>query len=188
MTDRGLSPVENPSSLFLSQRRTGAPGSVVFCSLEGTLPVLVETQALVAGTVTPLARRTCIGFDAARAALLLAILEKRAGFSLAGEDVFINVVGGLRIAEPAADLPVACAVASSLLNRSVRADTVAFGEVGLVGEVRAVGRAAERVREAARMGFRRCVLPSLNVRDLPGEKGVELAGVSSLAEAVESLL
>ena len=188
MTDRGLSPVENPSSLFLSQRRAGAPGSVVFCSLEGTLPVLVETQALVAGTGSPSPRRAATGFDPGRAALLLAVLEKRVGLSLSGNDVFLNVAGGVRISEPAADLPVACALASSLLNRPARTDTVVFGEVGLVGEVRAVGRAAERVREAGRMGFRRCILPHANLRDPAFEKGVELAGVSSLAEAVESLL
>lgn len=188
MTDRGLSPVENPSSLFLSQRRAGAPGSVVFCCLEGTLPVLVETQALVAGTGSASPRRTATGFDPGRAALLLAVLEKRVGLSLSGNDVFLNVAGGVRISEPAADLPVACALASSFLNRPARMDTVVFGEVGLVGEVRAVGRAGERVREAARMGFRRCLLPHANLRDLALEKGVELAGVSSLAEAVESLL
>lgn len=187
MTGAGLAPVENPSSLFLAQRRAGSSGSVVFCSLEGTLPVLVETQALAAGSGYGTARRASTGFDAGRAALLVAILEKRVGLSLAGDDIFINVVGGLRLSEPAADLPVACAVASSFQNRPARADTVVFGEVGLVGEVRGVGRAAERLREAARMGFRRCILPATNLRDLPGEKGVELTGVSSLAEAVDSL-
>ena len=188
MTDRGLSPVDNPSSLFLSQRRAGAPGSVVFCCLEGTLPVLVETQALVAGIGSASPRRAATGFDPGRAALLLAVLEKRVGLSLSGNDVFLNVAGGVRISEPAADLPVACALASSFLNRPARMDTVVFGEVGLVGEVRAVGRAGERVREAARMGFRRCLLPHANLRDLALEEGVELVGVSSLAEAVESLL
>jgi DNA repair protein RadA/Sms len=188
MTDRGLTSVENPSALFLSQRRAGAPGSVVFCSLEGTLPVLVETQALVAGSGSPSPRRATTGFDTGRTALLLAVLEKRAGLSLSGNDVFLNVAGGVRIAEPAADLPVACALASSFLNRPAPADTVVFGEVGLVGEVRAIHRAAERVREAARMGFRRCLLPHGNLRDLPFQKGVELLGVSSLAESIESLL
>jgi DNA repair protein RadA/Sms len=188
MTSRGLVPVENPSSLFLSQRRAGAAGSVVFCSLEGTLPVLVETQALVAGTGSPTPRRAATGFDSGRTALLLAVLEKRAGLSISGSDVFLNVVGGVRISEPAADLPVACALASSFLNRPVPPDTVVFGEVGLVGEVRAVPRAADRVREAARMGFRRCLLPHGNLRDLPLPKGLELSGVSSLAESMESLL
>jgi DNA repair protein RadA/Sms len=188
MTDHGLSPVDNPSSLFLSQRRVGAPGSVVFCSLEGTLPVLVETQALVAGTGSPTPRRAVTGFDSGRTALLLAVLEKRAGLSISGNDVFLNVAGGIRLSEPAADLPVACAMASSLLNRSVPADTVVFGEVGLAGEVRGVHRAAERVREAGRMGFRRCLLPHANLRDLPFHAGVELTGVASLAESIESLL
>ncbi len=188
MTGGGLTPVENPSSLFLSQRRAGAPGSVVFCSLEGTLPVLVETQALVAGTGSPTPRRAATGFDSGRAALLLAVLEKRAGLLLSGSDVFVNVAGGVRLGEPAADLPVACALASSFLNRPARPDTVVFGEVGLVGEVRAVPRAAERIREAARMGFRRCLLPHANLRDLPHEKGMERMPASTLAEAVESLL
>jgi len=127
MTDRGLVPVENPSSLFLAQRKEGSPGSVVFCSLEGTLPVLVETQALVAASAYGTARRAAAGFDPGRAALLAAVLEKRASLPLSGEDIFINVAGGVRIAEPAADLPVACAVASSLLNRVARSDTVVFG-------------------------------------------------------------
>jgi DNA repair protein RadA/Sms len=188
MTDRGLSPVANPSSLFLAQRRSGAPGSVVFCSMEGTVPVLVETQALAASALSPSPRRAATGFDAGRAALLLAVLEKRAGLAFSGQDVFVNVAGGVRLSEPAADLPIACALASSLLNRPARADTVVFGEIGLVGEVRAVGRASERIREAARLGFRRCLLPQPNLRDLAFEKGIELTGVGSLAEAVESLL
>jgi DNA repair protein RadA/Sms len=188
MTGRGLVPVDNPSSLFLSQRRAGSPGSVVFCSLEGTLPVLVETQALVVGSGYGTARRAAIGFDPQRAALLIAVLEKRAGLPLAGEDVFLNVAGGLRLTEPAADLPVACAVASSFRGRPALHDAVVFGEVGLAGEVRGVARAGERVREAARMGFRHCVLPHANLHDVGFEKGVELRGAGTLAEAVEALL
>ena len=188
MTEGGLVSVENPSALFLSQRKSGAAGSVVFCSLEGSLPFLVEIQALVVGCSAGSARRWATGFDPVRSAMLLAVLEKRAGLSLSGEDVFINVAGGVRLTEPAADLAVACAVASSLLNRPARSDTVAVGEVGLVGEVRAVARAAERLREAHRLGFSRCLLPQANLRDLPKDLPLQAQGVSSISEAVESLL
>jgi len=188
MAESGLVPVENPSALFLSQRKGDAAGSVVFCSLEGSLPFLVEIQALVLGSGAGSARRWATGFDPIRGAMLLAVLEKRAGLSLSQEDVFINVAGGVRLTEPAADLAVACAVASSLLNRPARSDTVALGELGLVGEVRAVARVAERVREAHRLGFSRCVLPKTNLKDFPKGLPLEAKGVSTISEAVESLL
>jgi DNA repair protein RadA/Sms len=188
MAERGLIAVDNPSALFLAQRKDGAAGSVVFCSLEGSLPFLVEIQALVVGSSTGSARRWATGFDPVRSAMLLAVLEKRAGLSLSQEDVFINVAGGVRLSEPAADLAVACAVASSLLNRPARSDTVALGEVGLVGEVRAVSRAAERVREAHRLGFSRCLLPQANLKDFPKELALRAQGVRTISEAVESLL
>jgi len=188
MAESGLVPVENPSALFLSQRKGDAAGSVVFCSLEGSLPFLVEIQALVLGSGAGSARRWATGFDPIRGAMLLAVLEKRAGLSLSQEDVFINVAGGVRLTEPAADLAVACAVASSLLNRPARSDTVALGELGLVGEVRAVARVAERVREAHRLGFSRCVLPKANLKDFPKGLPLEAKGVSTISEAVESLL
>jgi DNA repair protein RadA/Sms len=188
MAESGLVPVENPSALFLSQRKGDAAGSVIFCSLEGSLPFLVEIQALVVGSGAGAARRWATGFDPVRAAMLLAVLEKRAGLSLSQDDVFINVAGGVRLTEPAADLAVACAVASSLLNRPARSDTVALGELGLVGEVRAVSRAGDRVREAHRLGFSRCVLPQANLKDFPKELPLEAKGVSTISEAVESLL
>ena len=188
MAERGLIAVDNPSALFLAQRKDGAAGSVVFCSLEGSLPFLVEIQALVVGGSAGSARRWATGFDPVRSAMLLAVLEKRAGLSLSHEDVFINVAGGVRLTEPAADLAVACAVASSLLNRPARSDTVALGEVGLVGEVRAVSRAAERVREAHRLGFSRCLLPQANLKDFPKDLALSAQGVRTISEAVESLL
>jgi len=188
MAQSGLVAVENPSALFLAHRKGDAAGSVVFCSLEGSLPFLVEIQALVVGSSAGNARRWATGFDPVRSAMLLAVLEKRAGLSLANEDVFINVAGGVRLTEPAADLAVACAVASSLLNRPARSDTVALGEMGLVGEVRAIARAADRAREAHRLGFSRCLLPRANLVDFPRDLPLEAVGVSTISEAVESLL
>ena len=188
MEEQGLRVVENASALFLGHRKRGVPGSVVFCSLEGSLPILVEIQALVAPAGPGSPRRSATGLDPVRVSMLLAILEKRAGIALASEEVFVNAAGGMRLSEVAADLPAAGALASSALNRPARPDTVAFGEVGLVGEIRGVARAAERLREAERMGFTRCVLPRTNLKDLPKGIPLEPVGVSTLSEAVESLL
>jgi DNA repair protein RadA/Sms len=185
MTETGLAPVPNPSALFLAERPTGSPGSAVVATLEGSRPVLVEVQALVSPTSFGTPRRTSLGVDANRTNLLLAVLEKRVGLQLLGDDVFVSVAGGLDVAEPAADLGVAAAVASSFRNRPVPEHTVVFGEVGLAGEVRAIGQAALRVREAAQMGFKRCLLPA---RNLPLEcEGIALVGVSTLEEALETL-
>jgi DNA repair protein RadA/Sms len=186
MTGGGLVPVPNPSALFLAERIEGSPGSAVVATLEGSRPMLVEVQALVSPTSFGTPRRMSIGIDSNRTSLLLAVLEKRVGLELLGDDVFVSVVGGLEVAEPAADLGVAAAVASSLRNRPLPERTAVFGEVGLAGEVRGCGQAALRVREAAQMGFRRCVLPSRNVTD--GFEGIELVGVASLEEALERLL
>ena len=188
MAQGGLRAVDNPSALFLGHRRRGVPGSVVFCSLEGSLPFLVEIQALVAAAGPGSPRRSATGIDPVRVSMLLAVLEKRAGVALASEEVFVNAAGGVRLSEVAADLPAACAVASSALNRPARSDTVAFGELGLTGEIRAVARAAERLREAHRMGFTRCVLPRPNLKDLPKDLAIEPVGASTISEAVESLL
>ncbi|MCL4822486.1 MAG: DNA repair protein RadA [Vicinamibacteria bacterium] len=188
MTGSGLAPVPNASALFLGERLEGAPGSSVTATLEGTRPMLVEVQALVSPTSFGTPRRMTIGLDANRTALLLAVLEKRVGLQLLGEDVYASVVGGLDVPEPAVDLGVAVAVASSFRNRPVPARTVVFGEVGLGGEIRAAGQAALRVREAAQMGFTRCVLPE---RNLPAngatrEAGIELCGVRTLEQALEA--
>jgi DNA repair protein RadA/Sms len=189
MTGTGLRPVPNPSQLFLAERPAASPGSAVVCCIEGSRPILVEVQALVSGSLYGNPRRTAIGFDQNRLSLLLAVLEKRAGLSLVGDDVFVNVAGGMSLDEPAADLAVAAAVASSFRNRPVRAKTAVFGEIGLAGEVRAVTQAARRVREAAQMGFSRCILPRGNVdpRDLPAAEGCELAGVGGVGEALDAL-
>jgi len=189
MTGTGLRPVPNPSQLFLAERPAASPGSAVVCCIEGSRPILVEVQALVSSSLYGNPRRTAIGFDQNRLSLLLAVLEKRAGLSLVGDDVFVNVAGGMSLDEPAADLAVAAAVASSFRNRPVRAKAALFGEIGLAGEVRAVTQAARRVREAAQMGFSRCILPRGNVdpRDSPAAEGCELVGVGAVGEALDTL-
>jgi len=191
MTGEGLRAVANPSALFLAERPVNTPGSAVHCSMEGSRPLLVEVQALVSGSTFGNARRMASGVDQGRLALLLAVLEKRAGLNLVGEDVFVNVAGGMRLDEPAADLSVAAAVASSLRNRPVGKSTAVFGEIGLAGEVRGITQAALRVREAAQLGFKRCILPRANIdpadRTL-ADGGCELTGVSTVAEALDALL
>jgi DNA repair protein RadA/Sms len=191
MTGKGLLPVPNPSGLFLAERPDRAPGSAVLCAIEGSRPILVEVQALVSTSAYGNARRMATGIDPSRLSLLLAVLEKRAGLSLMGDDVFVNVAGGLNLEEPALDLAVVAAVASSLRNRPVCAGAVLFGEVGLAGEVRAVSQAARRAREAAQMGFSRCVLPQGNIEGVePGspEWGCDLVGVQTVGEALERVL
>jgi DNA repair protein RadA/Sms len=188
MTGTGLRAVSNPSALFLAHRPENAPGSAVMCCLEGLRPILVEVQALVSTSVYGNARRMASGLDQNRLALLIAVLEKRAGLHLAAEDVFVNLAGGLTIDEPATDLAVVAAVASSLRNRPLRPGTVVFGEVGLVGEVRAVPQAPLRVKEAAVMGFTRCVLPAGSCTASDEPSGCELIEIKQLAEALDELL
>jgi DNA repair protein RadA/Sms len=188
MTGKGLRGVANPSQLFLAERRAGAPGSAVLSCVEGSRPLLVEVQALVSSSTYGNARRMASGVDQNRLSLLLAVLEKRAGMSLIADDVFINVAGGIAVDEPAADLAVTGAVASSLRNRTVRAGTAVFGEVGLAGEVRGVSQAALRVREAAQMGFSRCVIPEGNCSPEDVPPGIELVGVRTVGEALEQLI
>ncbi len=190
MTGSGLEPVENPSGLFLSERPEKAPGSVVVCSLEGTRPLLVEIQALVSRSSFGYPRRVTLGIDSNRVALLLAVLEKRIGLQLSAEDVYVNVAGGLVVDEPVADLGLVAAVASSFKGRPVDSQTVLLGEVGLAGEVRAAQQVALRVKEAARLGFNKIILPTGNL-PLPDEAGadldVELVGVRNVGEALEAV-
>jgi DNA repair protein RadA/Sms len=159
MTGSGLMQVENPSALFLSERNDDVSGAAVFAGIEGTRPVLVEIQALVAPSALGTPRRAVIGWDSARLAMVLAVLEARCGVSLAGRDVYLNVAGGLRISEPAADLAVAAALISAILDQPLAADTVIFGEIGLSGEVRSVNQADLRLKEAAKLGFERAWAP-----------------------------
>ena len=188
MTGRGLKPVPNPSQMFLAERPAGAPGSAVLCCIEGSRPLLVEVQALVSTTSYGNARRMASGIDQNRLSLLLAVLEKRAGLNLLGEDVFINVAGGMTIDEPAADLAIVAAVASSLRNRPIRPGTAVFGEVGLAGEIRGTAQASARVREAAQMGFTRVVLPEVNVAPADAPKECELVAVKNVGEALDQLM
>lgn len=187
MGDTGLLEVSNPSELFLAERPVGAPGSVVVASAEGSRPILVEIQALVAPPSAGVGRRTADGVDGKRVALLLAVLAQRASCDVLSEDVFINVAGGARLSEPAVDLGVACAVASSALGRAVDAETAVFGEVGLAGEVRAVSAAETRLAEAAKLGFRRCLLPRKNAERIGPVDGVELVPIAHLREALDRL-
>jgi DNA repair protein RadA/Sms len=183
MKESGLQAVPNPSALFLAERPVDVSGSVVVSSLEGTRPILVELQALVSPTNFGTARRTTLGIDPNRVALLVAIIEKKMGLQLTGHDIFVNVAGGVRLDEPAVDLGCIAAVASSFLDRPVDSKTLVLGEVGLAGEVRAIGQTETRVREGVTLGFRRCVLPESSRRQLPPMDGVELCGVQSLQEA-----
>jgi DNA repair protein RadA/Sms len=190
MTSSGLRPVPNPSKLFLAERPSNAPGSAVLCSVEGSRPILVEVQALVSTSTYGNARRMTSGIDQQRLSLLLAVLEKRAGLNLMGDDVFVNVAGGMTVDEPASDLGVLAAIASSVRNRVIPATTAMFGEVGLAGEVRGITQAALRVREAAQMGFRRCLMPEANIdpADRQLASDCELVGVRTVGEALDNLL
>jgi DNA repair protein RadA/Sms len=187
MTGRGLVPVANPSGVFLQERPEGATGSVVTVCMEGTRPMLVEVQALASGSRPAAGRRMTQGFDHNRASLLIAVLEKRLGFQLAGEDVYVNIAGGLEIDEPAADLAVVAAIASSFRNLVVPSDTALFGEVGLAGEVRGVANAEVRAREARALGFKKLIVPSSNRNGLERMLGLRVVGVRNLNEALETL-
>lgn len=187
MTGNGLVPVANPSELFLKERPEGASGSVVTVCMEGTRPMLVEIQALVSGTKFGTGRRMTQGFDHNRTSLLIAVMEKRLGFQFAADDVFINVAGGVDVNEPAADLGVIAAIASSFRNLAVDAETAVFGEVGLTGEVRGVLQAQTRAREAQALGFKKLIIPESNRKGLDKLLGVRVIGVSTLEDAVVSL-
>src|SRR5499433_2721383 len=187
MTAAGLQAVPNPSKMFLSERASGTPGSAVLCCVEGSRPILVEVQALVSTSTYGTARRMASGIDQQRLSLLLAVLEKRAGLNLMGDDVFVNIAGGMTVDEPASDLGVLAAIASSVRNRVIPPATAMFGEVGLAGEVRGITQAALRVREAAQMGFRRCLMPEANIdpADRQLASDCELVGVRTVGEALD---
>jgi DNA repair protein RadA/Sms len=187
MRGQGLQEVANPSELFLAERPQQSAGSAVVASLEGTRPILVEIQALVSGSSFGTPQRTAIGFDHKRVALLIAILEKKIELSLAGQDIFLNVAGGVRLDEPAIDLAAIAALASSHLNRIIDPQTVIFGEVGLTGEVRAISQPELRVKEAARLGFTRCLLPHGNLKNLDAPQSIQLIAIKHAAEALEHI-
>jgi DNA repair protein RadA/Sms len=179
-----MAEVSNPSEAFLAERLPDAAGSAIAVTMEGTRPLLVEIQALASTTSFGLPRRTANGVDSNRLLLLVAVLSKRVGLRLFDQDVFVNVVGGLRINEPAVDLAVALAIASSFQNLPLPADLAAVGEVGLSGELRAVGHLSRRLNEAAKLGFGRCIVPATHrqLADLP--EGIETIPVRSVADAL----
>jgi DNA repair protein RadA/Sms len=188
MTGQGLKAVPNPSALFLAERPENVPGSAVMCCVEGSRPILVEVQALVSTATFGNARRTASGLDHNRLSLLLAVLDKRAGLNLVTDDVYVNVAGGMTIDEPASDLAVLAAVASSLRNRPLLPHTVVFGEVGLAGEVRATSQASLRLREAAQLGFKRGIVPDGNLSAGDAPHGMEIVGVRTVGEALDALM
>lgn len=187
MKELGLEEVSNPSAVFLSERPINAAGSIVTASMEGTRPILVEFQALATGTGFGTPRRTILGIDQNRVALLVAVMEKKLGMQLMGHDIFMNVAGGVKVDEPAVDLGIVSAVASSFIDKPIQEGTIVLGEVGLTGEVRAISHADQRVAEAGKMGFRRCLVPAANIKRMSNSKGIELIGIKTVSKAIEIL-
>ena len=186
MNEKGLTEVPNPSAVFLAERSAVAPGSVVTSCMEGTRPILVEIQGLVSSSSgTP--RRTILGLDSHRVALIVAVMEKRLGMNLTGLDIFMNVTGGVKIVEPAVDLAIAAALASTFLDKPVDKETTLIGEIGLTGEIRAVGHVQARIKEACKMGFTKCLVPSSTIKQLSKIKGMTIESVSFLKDAMEVL-
>ncbi len=187
MTDEGLIEITNPSELFMSERPLGASGSTVIATMEGTRPLLVELQALVSPTTFGMPRRTSMGVDFNRVNLLIAVLEKKAGIHLGGMDVFINIVGGLKILEPAADIGIISAIVSSFREMPMDAKTFLFGEVGLSGEVRAVAQSEARLKEAAKIGFKKAIIPKNNAERLKNDLGITIVGVRNVEDVIENI-
>lgn len=188
MTSAGLQQVLNPSEIFLSERQSGIAGSCVVCAVEGSRPLLVEVQALVSKTSYGVPQRTSAGFDPKRLQLLLAVLEKREGLAMGGHDVFLNIAGGVRIEEPAADLGIAAAIASSLYDVPADKYGVLIGEVGLGGEIRGVSRLETRLKECAKLGFERAIVPSKSLQGFVLPSNIEIIGVQTVSEVLELFL
>lgn len=190
MFDVGLKEVENPSAMLISGRPKNTPGSCVACVMEGSRPILAEIQGLVASNNYGNPRRITNGFDFNRLNMLLAVLEKRAGYFFAGNDVYVNVVGGMKLDEPALDLTIVMALVSSLKDYSLRDDVLAFGEIGLAGEIRGVSHCEQRIKEAARLGFNRCVIPKSNLKNISAalKNEIEIKGVRTIREAFEAII
>lgn len=184
MQKGGLVEVENPSEYMLSGKPENASGSVVACAMEGTRPMLMEIQALVCKTNFGMPRRTAAGLDYNRVNLLMAVLEKRMGMPLSAYDAYVNIAGGIRLNEPAADLGIVMAIASSYKNRPIDEDTIVFGEVGLSGEVRAVTMPEQRVSEAKKLGFKRCIVPAVSIKTIGKMEGIEILGVENVNQAM----
>jgi DNA repair protein RadA/Sms len=188
MTESGMKEVVNPSQFLLAERPINVSGSVVVPSMEGSRPVLVELQSLVSSTNFGVARRMTAGVDYNRVILISAVLEKRVGLQLGNQDIYVNIAGGIKIEEPALDLGIAVAIASSFRNIPVAAGTVVLGEIGLTGEVRSVNRVEQRVKEAYKLGYNRFIIPERNCRDLKQWKEIDLIGVQNLTTALELAL
>lgn len=188
MKEEGLREVLNPSEIFLEERSEGTAGSIVVASMEGTRPVLVEIQALIAPTSFGNPRRMATGIDHNRVSLIMAVLEKRVGFMLGAYDAYLKVAGGIKLDEPAIDLGVAISIASSFRDQPSNPTDVVFGEVGLTGEIRRVSRVEQRIQEAAKLGFKRVIIPERNIGGWTAPKGIEVIGVSSVAEALDHIL
>jgi DNA repair protein RadA/Sms len=188
MRERGLMQIANPSELLLSERTHGVPGSVVLCSMEGTRPVLVEVQALVSTTAFGMARRMSTGIDYNRVILLMAVLEKKIGMQLYNQDAYVNVAGGLKIDEPAIDLAVVTAIASSFRNIPIRPELVVMGEVGLTGEVRGISHIEKRIYESIKLGFSQCIIPRDNLKGIDFHDKAKIIGVENIKEALEVVL
>lgn len=185
MQRSGLAEVENPSEFMLNGKPEHASGSVVACAMEGTRPMLMEIQALVCKTNFGMPRRTAAGFDYNRVNLLMAVLEKRIGLPLSGYDAYVNIAGGIKMNEPAADLGIVMAIASSYKNQPIAEDTIVFGEVGLSGEVRAVTMPEQRIAEAKKLGFKTCLLPEVCLKSIGKVEGIELIGIKSVVQAMK---
>ena len=183
----GMNEIKNPSSVLLSDRTENPPGTVVVASMEGTRPILVELQALTTLSVFGFPKRTANGIDFNRLTLLIAVLEKKAGMALGNQDVYMNIVGGIRINEPALDLGIALATASSFKNIPIPNDSIAIGEVGLTGEVRNVNMIEKRIKEAEKLGFKTCIIPESNKKLLKESYKLDIIGVKNIIEAMKFL-
>lgn len=190
MTDAGLEEVENPSEMLISGRPKNTPGTCVACVMEGSRPLLAEIQGLVTPTGFGNPRRMANGFDYNRMAMLIAVLEKRGGYFFGNMDTYINVVGGMKLDEPALDLTIAMALVSSLKDYAIKDDVLAFGEIGLAGEIRAISHCDQRIKEAARLGFSKCIVPKHNLRTIPNslKDQIEIVGVRTIRQAFEALV
>jgi DNA repair protein RadA/Sms len=188
MSDIGLRQIENPSQMLLSGRMKGVSGSCVTAAIEGTRAMLVEVQALTSHTNFGMPRRNSAGVDSNRAILLIAVLEKRVGLQLGSSDAYINVVGGIKLTEPAADLGILAAIASSFRNKEIDEGTIIMGEVGLAGEVRAVNFMEKRINEAMKMGFKTFIIPQNNVESLKGKFNINIIGVKNVNEMLDLAL
>jgi len=186
MRDDGLAEISNPSQIMLSGRPDNQPGSCVVCTIEGTRPILAEIQALISHSSFNMPRRMCTGIDNYRLSMLIAVLEKKVGFNLSGEDAYINVIGGLRLDEPAVDLGIALAISSSFRNIPIEKNIMAVGEIGLTGEVRSVNQIEKRLNEAAKLGFTTCIIPKGNMKDIKRPQNIEIIEVANVKDALKS--